>query len=112
MYIYSKPTDAKRYVSFKSKYLKHCLKNIPFFPARRICMITEKDFIKEIKLKKLEKLLLEHHYPERGKSRYEQSFRKPKNELRYVKQQEKKKIVPLTQTTLKPCLLLNKSWKT
>ena len=64
MYIYSKPTDAKRYPSFKSKYLKHCLKNIPFSPARRISIITEKDSLKEIKLKRLENLLLEHHNPE------------------------------------------------
>ena len=35
--IYSKPTDSKRYISFKSNPPKHCLKNIPFSLARRIC---------------------------------------------------------------------------
>ena len=64
MDIYLKPTDSKRYVSFKSNNPKHCLKNIPFCLARRICMITEKDSLKEIKLKKQETLLLEQHYPE------------------------------------------------
>ena len=55
--IYSKPTDSKIYVSFKSKHLKLCLKNIPFFP-RRISMIAEKDSFKEIKLKELKALVL------------------------------------------------------
>ena len=57
--------DSKRYLSFKLNHPKHCLKNFPFILARRICMITEKDSLKEIKLKKLEIFLLEQHYPER-----------------------------------------------
>ena len=65
MDIYSKPTDSKRCVSFKSNHPKHCLKNIPFSLARRISMIAEKDSLKEIKLKELETILLEQHYPER-----------------------------------------------
>ena len=65
MDIYSKSTESKRYVSLKSKHPKHCLKNIPFSLARRICMIAEKDSLKEIKLKELETLLLEQHFPER-----------------------------------------------
>ena len=64
MDIYSKPTDWKRYVSFKSNHPNHCFK-IPFSLACRICMITEKDSLKEIKLKELETILLEQHYPER-----------------------------------------------
>ena len=56
--ICSKPTDSKRYVSFKSKYLKLCLKNIQFFLPRRISMISEKYSLKEIKLKELKALLL------------------------------------------------------
>ena len=43
MDIYSKPTDSKRYVSFKSNHSKHCLKNISFSLARRICMIAENE---------------------------------------------------------------------
>ena len=61
MDIYSKPTDSKRYVFFKSNYPRHFLKNIAFSLACRICMICEKDFLKEIKLKELETLLLEQH---------------------------------------------------
>ena len=40
------------------------MKNIPFCLARTICMITEKDSLKEIKLKTQETLLLKQHYPE------------------------------------------------
>ena len=117
MDIYSKPTDSKRYVSFKSNHPKHCLKNIPFSLARRICMIAEKDSLKEIKLKELETLLLEQHYPERIiKAGINKALKIPQNELRNVKEKEKKKILPfistLIQTTPKPCLLLNKPWKT
>ena len=94
--IYSRPTDLKRHVSFKSNHPKHCLKNIPFSFACRTCMITEKDSLKEIKLKeletlqrtyigKLETLLLEQHYPERIlKAGINKVLKIPQNELRNV----------------------------
>ena len=97
--ISSKPTDSKRYVSFKSNHPKHCLKNIAFSLARRIFMISEKDSLKEIKLKELETLLLEQHYPERIiKAGIEKALKIPQNELRKVKEQEKKKILPFIST--------------
>ena len=43
---YSKSTDSKRYASFNSNHLNHCVKNIPFSLAHSICMITEKDCLK------------------------------------------------------------------
>ena len=99
MDIYSKPTDSKRYVSFESNHPKHCLKNIPFSLARRICMITEKDSLKEIKLKELETLLLEQHYPGRIiKAGINKALKIPQNELRNVKEQEEKKILPFIST--------------
>ena len=99
MDIYSKPTGSKRYVSFKSNHPKHCLKNIPFSLGRRICMIAEKDSLKEIKLKELETILLEQHYPERIiKAGINKALKIPKNELRNVKGQEKKKILPFIST--------------
>ena len=91
MDIYSKSTDSKRYVSFTSNHPKHCLKNIPFSLARRICMIAEKDSLKEIKLKELETILLDQQYPEKA-------LKIPQNELRNVKEQEKKKILPFIST--------------
>ena len=99
MDIYSKPTDSKRYVSFKSNHPRHCLKNIPFSLARRICMIAEKDSLKEIKLKELETLLLEQHYPERIiKAGINKALKIPQSELRNVKKQEEKKILPFIST--------------
>ena len=56
MDIHFKPTDAKRYGYLKSNHPRHCLKNIPFSLARRICMIAEKDSLKEIKMKELKKV--------------------------------------------------------
>ena len=57
----------------------HFLKNISSFLARRICMITEKDSLKENNLKELERLLLEQHYPERIiKARIKKALKYPK----------------------------------
>ena len=59
MNTYSKTSDSKRYVSSKSNHPRYCLKNILFSLARRICMIAEKNSLKETKLKELETFLLE-----------------------------------------------------
>ena len=49
-------------------------------------MIAEKDSLKEIKLKELETLLLEHHYPERIiKAGINKVLKIPRSELRNVK---------------------------
>ena len=54
-------------------------------------MISEKDSLKEIKLKELGTLLLEQHYPERIiKAGINKALKIPQNELRNVKKQEKK----------------------
>ena len=99
MDIYSKPTDSKRYVSFKSNHPKRCLKNIPLSLARRIYMIAKKDYLKEIKLKELETILLEQHYPERIiKAGINKALKIPQNELRNVKEQEETKILPFIST--------------
>ena len=75
------------------------MKDIPFSLARRICMIAEKDSFKEIKLKELETILLEQHHPERIiKVGINKSLKIPQNELRNVKEQEKKKILPFIST--------------
>ena len=99
MDIYSKPTDSKRYVSFKLNHPRHCLKNIPFYLTRRICVIAEKDSLKEIKLKELETILLEQHYPERIiKVNINKALKIPQSELRNIKKQEEKKILPFIST--------------
>ena len=48
MDICSEPTKLKRYVSINSNPPQALLENIPFSYARRICMITEKDFLKKL----------------------------------------------------------------
>ena len=62
-------------------------------------MIAEKASLKEIKLKELETILLEQNYPERIiKTGINKAFKIPQNELRNVKKQEKKKILPFIST--------------
>ena len=63
MDIYNKPTDSKRYVPFMSNYIQHCLTDIAFSLARRICTIVENKNIKEKCLKELKKTLLEQKCP-------------------------------------------------
>ena len=109
MDIYSKLTDSIRYVSFRSNHLRHCLENL----AIRICMITEKKILKEIRLKELETLLLVQYYPERIiKVGINKALKIPQNKLRNVKEQEKRRSYLIIQTTPKPWLLLNKPWET
>ena len=93
--IYSKSKDSKRYASFKSNHLNHCVKNIPFSLAHRICMITEKGCFKKIKSKELKALLLEQYYPELIiKAGINKASQISQNELYNVKEQEIKKILP------------------
>ena len=55
--------------------------------------------LKEIKLKELETLLLKHHYPERIiKAGINKALKITQNELRNVKEQEKKKILLFIST--------------
>ena len=63
MDIYNKPTDAKPYVPFTSNHTRHCLTNMPFSLARRICTIVENENVKEKRFKGLKKTLLEQKYP-------------------------------------------------
>ena len=99
MDIYSKPTDSKRYVSFRLNHPTNCFKNIPISRARRICMTAEKNSLKGIKPKKLQTLLLEQHYPERIiKAGISKALKILQSKLRNVKKQEEKKILPFIST--------------
>ena len=61
-------------------------------------MIAEKDSSKEIKLKELETVLLEQHFPERIiKAGINKPSKIPQNKLRNVKKQEEK-ILPFIST--------------
>ena len=59
MDIYYKPTDSKRYVPFDSCHPDHCLKNIPFCLARRICMIVENKNKMNEKLEEVRSILIQ-----------------------------------------------------
>ena len=63
MDIYYKPTDSKRYVPFNSCHPNHCLKNIPFCLARRICMIVENIEQRDKKLDEMGSILMKQKYP-------------------------------------------------
>ena len=52
---YNKPTDSVSYVSFTSSQPQHCLTNMPFSLARRICPIVKIENVKEKHLKELKK---------------------------------------------------------
>ena len=86
---------------------KHSIFLVDF--AGRICMITEKDTLKEIKLKNLETLLLKQHYPERIiKAGIDKALEILQNELTNVKEKKRRSYFLfqlLIQTTPKPCPL-------
>ena len=63
MDIFNKQTDSKRYVSFTLNHPWHCLRNIPFILARRICTIAENENVKEKRFKEPKKTSLEQKYP-------------------------------------------------
>ena len=63
MDICNKPTDSKRYAPFTSNHLQHCLADIAFSLARRICTIVDNENIKEKRLKELKTTLLEQKCP-------------------------------------------------
>ena len=99
MNTYSKPTDTKRYVPFNSCHPKHTLKNIPLNLARRICMIIEKEEIKEEKLKELSEILTELGYPkEIIQNGVEMAKKIPQSELRTTKEKNDKNILSFVST--------------
>ena len=55
MDMYHKPTDTQRCLPYSTSHPKHCLKNIPFVMARRICTIVENNSLKNKHLRELKK---------------------------------------------------------
>ena len=47
MDLYHKLTDTQRCLPYSTSHPKHCLKNIPFVMARRICKIVENNSLKK-----------------------------------------------------------------
>ena len=63
MDVYNTPTDSKRHVLFTSNHPRHCLTNILFSLATRICTTVENESIKEKRFEELKRTLLEQKYP-------------------------------------------------
>ena len=63
MDIYNKLTDSKRYDPFTANHPRHCLTNIPFSLARRICTVVENENVNEKRSKELKRKLPEQKYP-------------------------------------------------
>lgn len=96
---YSKPTDTKRYVPFNSCHPKHTLKNIPLNLAQRICMIIEKDDIKEQKLEQLLETLTDLGYPtEVVRNGISRAKKIPQTELRKTKEKKDENILSFVST--------------
>ena len=57
-------TICPQYVSCTSNHSRHCLTNIPFSLARRICPIVENENVKEKRLKELEKNIARTKIPQ------------------------------------------------
>ena len=99
MNIYSKPTDSKRYVSYLSNHPKPCLKNIPFFLARHICMIVENKNVRYIKLKELKTILKTQKYSKMVvEKETEKALAIPQKQLRSEKLKKKDDILPFIST--------------
>ena len=99
MDLYTKPTDSKRYVPFHSCHPRHCLENIPYCLARRICMIVENDEEKQNKLNDLKSTLEKQNYPN---GIIEKAIIKasniPQKNLRKEKVKDNNKILPFITT--------------
>ena len=65
MDLYHKPTDTQQCLPYSTSHPKHCLKNIPFVMARRICTIVENYYLKNKHLRELKENFRTYSYPEK-----------------------------------------------
>ena len=63
MDLYHKPTDTQRCLLYSTSHPKHCLKNIPFAMARRICTIVGNISLKKKHLTELKENCRTYGYP-------------------------------------------------
>ncbi len=92
--LYSKPTDAKRYVHFRSAHPSHTKRNIPYNLARCIAMIVENPQMRTKHFQELAKNLGECGYPKRLVQDSIAKFQNiDSNELRTLKTRQKKDLI-------------------
>ena len=65
MDLYLKPTDTQQRLSHSTIHPKHCLKNIPFVMARRICSIVENNSLKNKHRRDLKENFRTYSYPKK-----------------------------------------------
>ena len=99
-YLYTKPTDTRRYLPYKSAHPKHCKVNIPFCLARRICTIVENEQAKLKHLEELKEIMRRQKYPlEIINKGITKAISIPQTELRQPKDTENsEKILPFVTT--------------
>ena len=115
MDIYHKETDTRRCVSYDSCHPKHCLTNIPYTLARRICTIVENEEKKKQRLSELKIILQNQSYPEnsinigfnKALNITQSELRKPKdkpdkNNLTFITTHNpnNKNVLPIIQNSL------------
>ncbi|MCG8430695.1 MAG: GIY-YIG nuclease family protein, partial [Candidatus Omnitrophica bacterium] len=61
--LFSKPTDTKQYLHFRSCHPRHTKTNIPFSLARRICTIVQDNERRAFRLDEMKNNLLKRGYP-------------------------------------------------
>ena len=86
MDLYHKPTDTQRCLPYSISHPKHCLKNIPFVMARRICPIVENNSLKNKHLRELKENFRTYGYPEKVvETGIQKTLKIPQTKLRQSK---------------------------
>jgi len=94
--IYTKPTDSKQYLPFKSCHPKHTKVNLPFNLTMRILKIVSNTETQQTRLEELKMDLKKQGYP---KNLIEGGIRKAKERTSNdIEIETKKNIIPLVQT--------------
>ena len=84
--MYLKPTDTQRRLPYSTSHPKHCLKNIPFVMARRICTIVENNSLKNKHLRELKENFAAYGYFEKvDETRMQKPLKICQTELRQPK---------------------------
>ena len=86
MDLYHRPTDTQWCYPSSTSHPKHCLINIPFVLARRICTIVENNSLKNKHLWELKKNFRIYGYPEKVvEIGLQKALKIPQTELRHPK---------------------------
>ena len=97
--VFYKITDTKQYLMFDSCHPRHIRNNIPYNLARRLCTIISDAEILDTRLKELQVLLLQRHYPSKLiLNGITKALSLDRKELLTVKTQNMKNVIPYVST--------------